>query len=247
MKTSFEPLPIHPIADCWPDAMSGEDWNDFCEDVRVNGLVVAIVIWKGMVVDGRRRQKACLVTGTTPRYEEWDGNGSLASYVASLNFHRRDLDPESKDLVAAKLIPFFEEEARGRQHRGGLASIEAKGRSAEKAAAAAGASRSGTNRAAKVLKAGTPELVKALESRKVSTSKAAKLASLPPREQIKAIEEDGKKVRAAAERDARTERIAAIERKAGQLRKLVDGLGGEADDGVVILEAFNEWVAGLTA
>lgn len=238
----IEPLPIHPVACCWPEDMTGQDWEDFCKDVKANGLKVPIETWQGQVIDGRRRQKACFKVGVLPIYREWDGRGSMTGHVASLNFHRRDLDPETKDIVAAKLIPFFEEEANQRMKTGqSLPAGTQKRTAASEAAKSTGASERGTYRAAKVLRNGAPELVQALESGKVSTSKAAKLADLTPREQIKAIQEEGKKImRKSKARDRRE----AIDWAQKQALKIAKRLKAEAPDLMGIIERF-EIAAGL--
>ncbi len=230
MKLTIEPLPIHPVACCWPEDMTGPDWEDFCQDIKEYGLKVAIETWQGQVIDGRRRQTACFLMGVLPVYHEWDGKGSMTSHVASLNFHRRDLDPETKDLVAARLIPFFEAECLGRMQAGTLASAAARGKAAEQAAKATGSSRAGAERARKVLKKGGKQLVQALENGKVSTSKAARLADLSPREQVKMIAAEGKAVRKKSANRQRLETIAAAGKALAKAAKLLATLGDEAAD-----------------
>ena len=46
---------------------------------------------------------------------EWDGEGSLISFVVSLNLHRRHLDSNQRAFVALDLLPFIEAEAKERQ------------------------------------------------------------------------------------------------------------------------------------
>jgi hypothetical protein len=43
------------------------------------------------------------VHGINPIFREWDGSGSLVSFVVSLNLHRRHLNESQRAMVAAKI------------------------------------------------------------------------------------------------------------------------------------------------
>jgi hypothetical protein len=134
----------------------------------------------------------------TPRFRPYAGEcGSPLAFVVSKNLHRRHLTESQRALVAARLKPLFEEEARQRQvaalqrktellvppnleERG---QRQAKGESAESAAALMNVSRSSVWAAESVKKHGVPQLVDALAAGKVSVSAAARIAKLPVEQQ----------------------------------------------------------------
>ena len=51
--------------------MAGSDYVRLVDDIRAKGLVRPITTYQGMVLDERHRYKACIETGTKPRYEEF--------------------------------------------------------------------------------------------------------------------------------------------------------------------------------
>jgi hypothetical protein len=129
--------------------------------------------------------------GLEPRFRNWDGNGSLVHLVLSLNLHRRHLTDSQRAMVGARSKPLFEEEAKARQvaaggdkkseHAkslranlpeagfvddvlGGLLHVKPANRqSRDDAANTVNVSPRSVEAASKVLKDGTPELVKAVE------------------------------------------------------------------------------------
>jgi hypothetical protein len=70
-------------------ALSPGEYAALKESIAANGLRESIKTWRGAVVDGVHRERACRETKVPPRYEEWDGEGSLVAYVVDLNQHRR--------------------------------------------------------------------------------------------------------------------------------------------------------------
>jgi len=52
-------LEFHPIADMFPP-MEGEEFDAFVADIKANGLLEDIVLFEGMILDGRNRYRACL-------------------------------------------------------------------------------------------------------------------------------------------------------------------------------------------
>src|SRR5262245_22088962 len=83
-------LPFHPVADMFP-LMVGAPYESLKQDIQTNGLRVKIWTYQGMIIDGRKRDLACLELGIKPEFQEWDGHGSLVEFVISLNQKRRHL------------------------------------------------------------------------------------------------------------------------------------------------------------
>jgi phage N-6-adenine-methyltransferase len=137
-------MEFHEVANVFP-LMSGEEYEELKRDIVANGLREPIWTHQGKIIDGRNRYKACTETGTKPKFQEWDGQGSLVAFVMSLNLHRRHLTASQKAAVASTIKPIFEAEAKERQgansnfaHVKELIPEHAKGQSRDQAAAIVG-------------------------------------------------------------------------------------------------------------
>jgi hypothetical protein len=190
---SEQRLPIHPYAELFP-VMSHPEFDRLCGDIASNGLQEEIVLYEGHVLEGRNRYLACLARGVPPRFREYAGEcGSPLAFVVTRNLHRRHLNESQRALVAARLKPLFEEEARRRQQAGlkqgehfpvcaNLHQREKPGesaRSAQRAAERLQVSARSVAAADKVKKQGVPELVEAVAAGQVAVSAASRIATLP--------------------------------------------------------------------
>ena len=93
---------IHPAADLFP-MMSAQEFDDLVRDIRLCGQREPIRLYGGKILDGRNRCLACVKAEIKPHFRQWDGNGSLVSFIVSLNLHRRHLDESQRAMVAAKI------------------------------------------------------------------------------------------------------------------------------------------------
>ena len=85
--------PAHPLAAEYP-LMGPAELEALADDIAANGQILPVVLWRGQVIDGRNRQAACRLRGIPCRYEEYrGGEEALPAHIASLNEHRRHLDP----------------------------------------------------------------------------------------------------------------------------------------------------------
>jgi len=74
------------------------------EDIKTNGLREPIILWKGLIVDGRCRQKACMLNRMQIAYTELVDTLSdeeVQTIVKSLNT-RRNLTHAQKVMIASK-------------------------------------------------------------------------------------------------------------------------------------------------
>jgi phage N-6-adenine-methyltransferase len=99
-------LPVNErIVSIFP-SMGEAEYADFRADVEANGLLSPITVWRGEVVDGRHRARACSELGIEPRCTElpdaW-GQERVVRHIVSLNLHRRHLDTSQRGLVAGRL------------------------------------------------------------------------------------------------------------------------------------------------
>ena len=92
----------HPFADLFP-MMTSDELSALAADVAEHGLRHPVVMYEGMVLDGRNRLLACEQAKIEPTFEEYAGDDPL-SLVISLNAQRRDLTAAQRAIVAAKAM-----------------------------------------------------------------------------------------------------------------------------------------------
>ena len=107
-------LGVHPAAELFP-LMKGTDFGLLVEDIDANGLREPILVYRGLILDGRNRLRACEIAGVEPRFVEWDGVGSPLALVLSRNLHRRHLNEGQRAIIAARAKGMFEDEAAERE------------------------------------------------------------------------------------------------------------------------------------
>jgi hypothetical protein len=259
------PVP-HPICLLIPSA-DDDELHDLADDIRAHGLIDPIVLFEGMILDGRNRAAACERAGVEPRYVQFGGGREDALIlVISHNLKRRHLTKQAiaDAMVAAEDFNLHytlaepaapaAAPAHGPEPQPVIKITEPKTASSRKLAQAAGGVVSHVMIAAtrKVKEKGEPELQEAVKRGRIGVQDAAKAADLPP-EQQKAIAGSPKPRRAAAEaaEAARTaasraggapprsevDRHAAL-RKAWEGAKALRGLWETADD------TTKEWFVG---
>jgi hypothetical protein len=190
-------LPMHPYAELFPP-MSPPEFERLCGDISQHGLQEEIVLHEGQVLEGRHRYLACLAKGVPPRFRPYAGEcGSALAFVVAKNLHRRHLTESQRALLAARLMPLFEEEARQRQRAALKQGREfpvaenslrrekhpESGRSDAKAAEWMKVSDFSVRAANRVQKQGVPQLLDALAAGKISVSAASRIAGLPAEQQ----------------------------------------------------------------
>lgn len=208
-------LPFHPLANLFP-LMEGDDYAALVADIKANGLRDAIVIFDGLILDGRNRARACEDADCAPRYEPFAGKPSDAiTYVLSKNLARRHLNDSQRAWIAARLCgddpPFgglLEKEAADRLHVR-LRTVE---------------------RAVVVRKKARPEIRTYVEVGELPIATAAGIADLAESDQVEIVDEIKgakgpiarmalaalkKRMRAGRERDLAGKQAALPEKKYG--------------------------------
>jgi ParB-like chromosome segregation protein Spo0J len=98
-----EKYPVHPVADFFP-MMDEEEYESLRESIKSDGLRDEILQFRGHVVDGRNRLKACFELGLEPKFTEYLGTEEdLEGFIFSRNYHRRHLSKEQKKDLAILL------------------------------------------------------------------------------------------------------------------------------------------------
>lgn len=168
-------LKAHRFAEVFP-LLEGVGFAGLVEDIRKHGQKDAVVLYQGLVLDGRNRCRACDVIGLEPETTTFVGTDDEAlALVVSSNLHRRHLDASQYAMAAARTASMRQ------GARTDLAEISAMSQS--DAAALFNVSRGSVQLATRVIERGIPELVRAVETGGVAVSAAAAVARLPPDEQ----------------------------------------------------------------
>src|SRR5262245_54850204 len=104
-------LAFHEATNLFP-LMEGEEFEQLKADIKANGQRLPILTFKGKIIDGRNRYRACKELGINPWLQDAmvapqsgvvRGVPSPVECVVSLNLHRRHLTPEQKREVIAAL------------------------------------------------------------------------------------------------------------------------------------------------
>jgi N6-adenosine-specific RNA methylase IME4 len=167
-------IDAHPLADIFP-LIEGAEFDALVNSVRENGLRDAIILFDGLVLDGRNRQRACEAAEVECRYEPLPPETDPLQFVIDKNLKRRHLNDDQRRMVAAKIVNM----PRGRP-------AENPAFCGIKVAAAArlvNVDKAGTERARTVIARALPEIQNAAERGKLTVVAAAKAANLDPEKQ----------------------------------------------------------------
>ena len=158
-------MKVHPSAELFP-LIEGREFEELVEDIRANGLRAPILLdAEGRVLDVRNRPRACQAAGVEPRFETWDGRGSPAEVVVSLNLRRRHLNESQRAMLAAKLKETQVLEATSANLRTHPTDAQA--------AEMFNVSTRSVEHARKLLRRGEKKLIQAVESGELAVSTAA--------------------------------------------------------------------------
>lgn len=208
-------LEYHPVANIFPIS-KGVAFTDLVTSIREHGQRELIRTHKGKIVDGRRRYLACIEAGVEPKtvkvpIEASKSITALVDYVVDLNLHRRMLDSSQGALAGAKADNMKEKDAgKERMREGGKKGGETyspeKGRvgptgptlkqghkSRDDVGKKFGTSGRQVDRARKVLRQGSKEVIDAVEKGDISVSRAEEIVSTVPKNvQMKVVNNERK-------------------------------------------------------
>lgn len=169
-------LPVHPAATMFP-MMEGPEFDLLVDDISTHGLREPIwVDPTGRVLDGRNRDRACLIAGVPLEFQTYDGDDPFA-FVISLNVHRRHLNESQRAMVAARLANIRRGEVgKGREKVDGSIELST-------AATLLRVGEASVKRARVVRDQGAPAVIAAIDSGQVTVNDAAKVVDRPTEEQ----------------------------------------------------------------
>lgn len=174
----------HPYAEIFPFA-SEVDFNTLASDIRLNGLLEPIVLLDDAILDGRNRYRACINTGTEPRFVQYEGDDPLA-FVISKNLARRHMDGSQLAMVGGRLANMQQ----GNFSK--AANLPVSPVSQSKAAQIVNVSERSVRSARKVLDRGDNDLSAAVDRGEIAVSVAAKIAEIDDPETRKEIMNDSR-------------------------------------------------------
>ncbi len=97
-------LKFHPLAEAYR-LMEGEEFQQLVDDIREHGLLEAIVLHEGKILDGRNRYRACGEASTEPNTVEWSGEcGSPEAFVLAKHT-RRNVTKGQHAMAVARIFP----------------------------------------------------------------------------------------------------------------------------------------------
>lgn len=207
--------PFHPYADIFP-LIEGADFDALVADIKAHGLVDAIWLLDGAILDGRNRSRACAaagidVPGHLINYFKPEVHGDPLAFVISKNLKRRHLDESQRAFVAAKLANIGHGGDRSSEQAANLPleTAESKPAAVTQADAARLLNVSPRSvRSAKVVQeTGTPEIQRAVEQGILSVSSGEQASKLEPETQREIAKEaeagHGNAVRTTIKKKAR--------------------------------------------
>ena len=112
-------IPFHPVSEIFP-MMQDAELRDLAADIEEHGLIEAIWTYRGQIIDGRNRYRACLIAGEEPRFQEYSGDESgLVNFVLGLNLKRRHLDASQRAVIGLAIEKYYHDIARKNMSAGG--------------------------------------------------------------------------------------------------------------------------------
>jgi hypothetical protein len=180
---------FHAVAELLP-LMVGKQFDELVEDIRANGLKLPIWRHDGKIIDGRNRYLACKKAGVEPKFQEWDGKGSLVRFVFSVNVPRRHLSESQRAMIAAKLATWkpgtSKQKAMAGERRGIPRPCDEEFTVPE-AAEMLNVDQTTIREAKRVHRDGAPEVIAAVQEGEVSVHMAEKVLDLPKGQQPAAL------------------------------------------------------------
>jgi len=217
---------INEVANIFP-MMSEDEFSQLVEDIKKNGQHEPIWLYQGKIIDGRNRYKACCQLNIDPKYQEWDGNGSLVFFVLSLNLNRRHLSSSQKAVIAIDILPLLESEAKerkrvageqyGRGHEKDSQIIEQPintNKSTEKAAKVTGSNRQYVSDVKAIAKQ-SPEVMEHIRQGTLTVPEAKKISKLPKDKRETILQ----KVTSGEEKTVRNAMVSINKQEATRLRE----------------------------
>ena len=116
--TSAPSFDVHPAAAIFP-LLTEDDFAALKEDIRQHGQMEDIAVFKGQILDGRNRYRACLELNIEAQWCEVEICDDPIAYVLSHNLHRRHLSAYQRAEIVLKLEPKIRAKAKDKKRESG--------------------------------------------------------------------------------------------------------------------------------
>ena len=179
---------IHPACAAFPD-VAPDEIDALSMDIGRVGLLLPIMTCRGQIIDGKNRLAACEMAGVTPSYKEFTLDGSteptekqIWQYACSMNSRRRHLTTGQRALIAVQMVGTFH----GFNQHSEIEGVTVV--TSSEAADSLRVSRKAVVEAKSVIAKGSPKLIDAVRSGKVSLNDAFEVLDEPKAMQSKAVQ-----------------------------------------------------------
>lgn len=95
--------------------IEGEEFEALVEDIKKFGQLEEGALFKGKILDGRNRYRACKILNIPFRAKEYSGKMDPLDYIISQNLHRRHLNIAQKSEIGLLLLEEEQKKAKERQ------------------------------------------------------------------------------------------------------------------------------------
>jgi len=162
--------------------MDEEDHAKLRADILRNGLKTPIVLYEGKVLSGRARYRVCLELRLTPKFVNWDGNGTPLEFLCKENVGNRRFSEPQRAMAAARAVSLTPSMV-GRRRMGAHSDVPTR----ERIAFLFGVNLSAVGSSYTVLTRGTKEEIALVEFGKLPRNEVARQIgqNVPPEARIK--------------------------------------------------------------
>ena len=185
----------HRYSEYFP-SLSADEFAKLREDIRQHGQLDPIVLYDGVILDGRHRYRACLELGISPKFKQSKASNDHEALCesSSRNLSRRHMTASQQAMVCAKMLPEFEAEAKKRQ--GERTDIRANLRGCSKATGSKASeevaelgniSARSVESAKRVIDNGVADLAAAVINGYIKVSRAEEVSKLEPDLQLEVV------------------------------------------------------------
>ena len=171
----------HELSKAFPP-MTDEEYQDLKDSIENIGVQQPIVIYEGKIIDGWHRYNAANDVGMPCPEVELENDIDPRDFVIANNKARRHL---TKSQIALSYTKVYQWNPSGVTR----SALSAHLKTSQELADLSGASKRTIVQAKQVLRDGDEEVVKAVESGKISAKRGAEIAKLPKEKQVKALSE----------------------------------------------------------
>lgn len=174
----------HPLSAAFP-AMAPDEYQALVDSVTINGVINPITIYEGMVLDGWHRFNAANEAGVACPTVEL-GDVDPQAFVIAQNKDRRHI---AQGQLALAVAAVYQWKPLGANQHGGSAPGADPAKTTAQLAQIAGVGTRTMEQAKAVEAKAAPKVKEAVKSGEISVKRAAEIAKLPAKDQVKALHE----------------------------------------------------------